>query len=132
MTSELFNNLNGNIQEYRQPDLTFKVYDDNVEGKIDKLESVKQSIKHILSTERYSNPIYPDSYGIELQQYIGQDYGMLVAGIEGTLIEALTQDDRVKNVIVSSIKKNEIDSVKIEFVVYTIYGNYTEEINVIQ
>ena len=49
----------GGIQEYRQPDLTYRMGESVIVGKItDRIESVKQSIRHILSTERYSNPIY--------------------------------------------------------------------------
>ena len=123
----------GGIQEYRQPDLTYRMGESAIVGKItDRIESVKQSILHILSTERYSNPIYSDAYGVELEQYLGKDYGYLVADIETTLNDALKQDDRIKNVIVDNIEKMELNSVKVEFTVYTIYGNIKEELNVLQ
>ena len=124
----------GGIQEYRQPDLTYRMGESAIVGKItDKIESVKQSILHILSTERYSNPIYDDDYGVELEKYIGQDKGMVIADIENTLNEALTQDDRITKIKVNSITDGvESNSLVVEFTVYTIYGEIGEVLNVVQ
>ena len=124
----------GGIQEYRQPDLTYRMGESAIVGKItDRIESVKQSILHILSTERYSNPIYDDDYGVELEKYIGQDKGMVIADIENTLNEALTQDDRITKIKVNSITDGvESNSLVVEFTVYTIYGEIGEVLNVVQ
>ena len=133
ITPQIENQLVGDSIQYRQPNLTYRIGENTVNGKIsDSLEAVKQAVKCILETERYSNPIYSDDYGIELEQYLGKDYGYLVADIETTLNDALKQDDRIKNVIVDNIEKMELDSVKVEFTVYTIYGNIKEELNVLQ
>ena len=35
---------------YRQPNLTYRLGEKTIAGKIDKLESVKQAIYHIIST----------------------------------------------------------------------------------
>lgn len=124
----------GGIQEYRQPDLTYRMGESVIVGKItDRIESVKQSILHILSTERYSNPIYDDDYGVELEKYIGQDKGTVIADIENTLNEALTQDDRITKIKVNSITDGiESNSLFVEFTVYTIYGEIGEVLNVVQ
>ena len=124
----------GGIQEYRQPDLTYRMGESTIVGKItDRIESVKQSILHILSTERYSNPIYDDDYGVELEKYIGQDKGTVIADIENTLNEALTQDDRITKIKVNSITDGvESNSLVVEFTVYTIYGEIGEVLNVVQ
>lgn len=118
---------------YRQPDLTYRLGSTTVAGKIDKLESIKQAVYHILSTERYSSPIYDDNYGVELEQYIGKDIGYIQADIENTLKEALTQDDRITNVIVNNVKKSDEqkNACVIEFTVYTIYGNYNENMSIL-
>lgn len=118
---------------YRQPDLTYRLGSTTVAGKIDKLESIKQAVYHILSTERYSSPIYDDNYGVELEQYIGKDIGYIQADIENTLKEALTQDDRITNVVVNDVKKSDKqkDACVIEFTVYTIYGNYNENMSIL-
>ena len=124
----------GGIQEYRQPDLTYRMGESAIVGKItDRIESVKQSILHILSTERYSNPIYDDDYGVELEKYIGQDKGTVIADIENTWNEALTQDDRITKIKVNSITDGvESNSLVVEFTVYTIYGEIGEVLNVVQ
>lgn len=118
---------------YRQPDLTYRLGSTTVAGKIDKLESIKQAVYHILSTERYSSPIYDDNYGVELEQYIGKDIGYIQADIENTLREALTQDDRITNVVVNDVRKSDKqkNACVIEFTVYTIYGNYNENMSIL-
>ena len=120
--------------EYRQPNLTYRLGEKTVAGKIDNIEAVKQAVYHILRTERYSNPIYDDDYGVELEQYIGQDIGMITADIENTLREALTQDDRITDVQVNDISKSKTQqgACVIDFTVFTIYGNIEESLNVIQ
>lgn len=120
-----------NVAMYRQPSLTYKLTDDTVNGKCDGIDAVKQAIYHILATERYSNPIYDDNYGVELEQYIGADYGFIVASIEQTLSDALTQDDRIKSVSVDDITKDG-NSCHVVFTVRTIYGETQEALNVIQ
>lgn len=117
---------------YRQPSLTYKLNEKNIAGKISNMESVKQAIYHILSTERYSNPIYDDSYGIELEQYIGKDIGFIKAGIESTIREALLQDDRITGVIVDSISKSDVqeNSCVITLTVSTIYGEVNTNFNI--
>lgn len=118
---------------YRQPDLTYRLGNTTVAGKIDKLESIKQAVYHILSTERYSSPIYDDDYGVELERYIGKDIGYIQADIENTLKEALTQDDRITNVVVNDVEKSDKqkNACVIEFTVYTIYGNYNENMSIL-
>jgi phage baseplate assembly protein W len=121
----------GEISFYRQPSLTWKLADDALGSKTDRLDAVKQAIYHILCTERYSNPIYDDNYGIELEQYIGAEFGKIKAGIENTLSDALTQDDRVLNVTVNDIVK-EKDFCNVRFTVRTIYGEMEGNVNVLQ
>jgi len=118
---------------YRQPDLTYRLGNTTVAGKIDKLESIKQAVYHILSTERYSSPIYDDDYGVELERYIGKDIGYIQADIENTLKEALTQDDRITNVVVNDVEKSnkQKNACVIKFTVYTIYGNYNENMSIL-
>ena len=131
ITPQIENQLAGDSIQYRQPNLTYRIGENTVNGKIsDSLEAVKQAVKCILETERYSNPIYSDDYGIELEQYKGADYGKIVAGIETTLRDALLQDDRITDVRVTDVERLDVDSCKVEFDVYTIYGNYKEDLNV--
>ena len=133
MTPQIYDDYSVDSYSYRQPNLTYKLGNSTVTGKItDKIESVKQAIYHILMTERYSNPIYDDDYGIELEKYQNQDFGYIQANIEQTLKEALTQDDRITDVYVNSVEKLDLNSCLVNFTVYTIYGTIEEKLNVLQ
>ena len=134
MTPQISTGDTSNVYSYRQPNLTYRLGSQSIAGKIDKLESVRQAVYHILSTERYSNPIYDDDYGVELEQYLGKDIGYITADIENTLREALCQDDRITDVQVNDVSKSteEESACVIDFTVFTIYGNIEETLNVIQ
>lgn len=130
MIPQINNQLIGESIQYRQPNLTYRVGDSTVAGKIDKLDSVKQAIYHILSTERYSSPIYDGDYGVELEQYIGKDIGFITAGIQETLRDALLQDDRISDVQVDNVEKSDKqnNACLIDFTVFTIYGTYKDSL----
>lgn len=119
------------IINLRQPNLTYKLSENSISTKIDdKLECIKQSIYHILMTERYSSPIYDKDYGVELEQYINQDFGYILAGIENTLSDALLQDDRIQKIEVIDVSKSEKqkNACVVTFTVFTIYGDFEEEL----
>ena len=80
--------------------------------------------------ERYSYLIYSNNYGVELQQYLGRDFGYLESTIQETLQDALLYDLRIKDVIVNEVTKQDNDKAKINFTVYTIYGNLQLEVNI--
>ena len=133
MTPQISEIAGNETYSYRQPNLTYRLGTKTVAGKIDKLESIKQAVYHILSTERYSNQIYDDNYGVELEQYIGKDIGFITASIENTLREAICQDDRITDIQVDNVEKSSTqnNACLVEFTVFTIYGNYSESLNVI-
>ncbi len=123
--------VNGTIDEIRESKYASKTYQvtDRVIGTfIDGVEALKQTIDHILRTERGAYEIYGDNYGVELKQYIGMDLSFISATIEDTIREALMRDDRVKSVKLKSIDKLSIDSVKIAFDVDTSLGLIKKEI----
>ena len=125
-----YDELKNEVLVQSQPTKTYRIINNVVHGKINDLDAVIQAVKHILSTERYSNPIYDDDYGVELEQYKGKSIDEVIASIEYTIKDALTQDDRIRNAKVLSIKKISIDSCSIEVLVSTIYGDFSEVINV--
>ena len=130
-TPQIFDQSQGTQIVYvRQPDLTYEISDDMAEKKIDKINSVRQAIKHILSTEGYSNPIYSENYGVELEQFLGSDFEVVVARIEFVLNDALLQDNRIKNVIVDDIIEQEMDGCEVKIIVNTIYGDIIDSLNV--
>ena len=130
---QINDDFNVETYTYRQPDLTYRLGEKTVSGKVSKLDAIKQAVYHILMTERFSNPIYDDNYGVELEQYLGKDFGFVLAGIQQTLQDALLQDDRITDVIVTDVSKSDkqVNACLVKFMVGTIYGNYTEELDVL-
>lgn len=133
MTPQITDRAGTETYSYRQPNLTYRLGNTTVAGKVDKLESIKQAVFHILSTERFSNPIYDDEYGAELEQYIGKDIGFIIASIENTLRDALCQDDRITDVQVNSVEKSSAQqgACVVEFTVFTIYGTYNDSLSIL-
>ena len=121
-----------NVQQYEQPTLTYRAENNMVSGMIDGIDALRQTIKHILVTERYAFPIYDDNYGVELEKYLGTDIATIQADIETTLKEALLQDNRITNIYVNSVEQDGLDSCIVNFTVESIYGNFEEEIDVLQ
>lgn len=103
---------------------------DKIAGFVDDIEAIKQAAYHILNVERYSCIIYDDDYGVELEQYIGQNLEYIEATIQDTLTEALTQDERIIAVEVTNIEKTNIDCVHIEFVLICDTGEIEMEVDI--
>lgn len=87
------------------PNRTYRIQfnDDEVSGKIngyiDGLDALRQSIYLILMTERYRFPIYSWDYGIELTDLIGQDMPYVIAELPRRIRDALIQDNRIDDVV---------------------------------
>lgn len=114
------------IEEITQPTKTYKIKDDRIVGFIDGKEALKQSIFLILNTERYEYLIYSDDYGSELKSLIGKDKDIAESEYKRRIKEALIQDDRINNVD-NFIFNYDGDNVLIEFIVFSIYGEFSME-----
>lgn len=125
MIPQIENSINNEVIELvTYPNKTYKYTEEQIVGKVTDIEAIKQAIYHILSVERYAYLIYDDNYGVELEQYIGQDLEFLEATIEDTLREALTQDDRITDVKVTNIStsyqdQQMVDKTKIQKIIQT-------------
>lgn len=109
---------------------TFRFTEEETSGFVDGVESVKQGIYHILMIERYAHEIYDDNTGVQLQQYIGKPFSFLQSTIQNTLRDALLQDDRITDIIVTNITKTAIDSALVEFTAVTNVGAVAMEVPV--
>ena len=96
--------LTQEIEEVKFDGRTYKVEvltnseEDRINGFIDEIESVKQAIYLILSTERYKFIIYSWDYGVELVDLIGKPIPYCMAEIPRRVTEALLVDNRIENV----------------------------------
>ena len=113
-----------------QPWKTYRDRSTNIAGYVNHIEAVRQTVEHILHTERYAYPIYDENYGMSLEKYIGQPFEYLEATIENDLREALTQDDRIYGVKVLSVLKTNIDSAELFFEVQTTEGLLEMEVTI--
>lgn len=105
MIPQIENALTKDLEIISYPSKTYRLRENQITGKVDDIEAIKQAIDHILKIERYAYLIYDDNYGVELQKYIGESKEYLESTIESTLKEALTQDDRILDVKVTNIKE---------------------------
>lgn len=122
-------NLN-DFEIVEQPTKTYKINknkdEQRIYGKIDGLEALKQAVYLMLSVERYENIIYSWNYGIELKELFGKDKYYVMAELERVIIEALSIDDRIKEVTDFEFDTNK-NTVHCTFTVKSIYGDFTEE-----
>jgi hypothetical protein len=98
--------LTEEIQQVSYPTETYKIEhseqdppEDRINGNTDDLLALQQAIYLILGTERYEHIIYSWDYGIELIDLIGKPVPYVLAVLPRRITEALTQDDRVEDVI---------------------------------
>lgn len=130
ITPQIDNSITNEVKTVELPSKTYKMNSERISGFVDGLEAVKQAAYHILEVERYSCLIYDDNYGVELEQYIGQDLEFIEVTIEDTLKEALTQDLRIIDVKLTNIEKINLDSLLVDFDIICVYGNIQMEVNI--
>lgn len=130
LTPQIEDELQTEEETVEIPSKTYKVSEKGIAGFVDNKEAIIQAVYHILGVERYSCLIYDDDYGVELEQYIGEDLEYIEATIEDTLREALTQDERILDVQVTNVEKLEVDSVKIDFTVISASGDIEMEVEI--
>lgn len=111
------------------PSHTYRVGERKIEGFADGEAAMRQTIMHILFTERYTYEIYDDNYGTELEQYFGKPFEFIEAGIGQTITESLLQDDRILDVTINSITQTDkLDAIGINFTVITTLGTFVQEV----
>lgn len=95
-------------------------------GTCDKLQSVRQAVFKILSTERYEYLIYSWNYGIELKDLFGKSVLYVCPEIERRVREALLQDDRITKVTDFNFDISKRGVVAVAFTVHTVFGDLKE------
>lgn len=120
--------VNTALEEIKIPSNTHKIIidKDRVSGHVDGVESVKQSIYLILSTERYAYPIYSWNYGVEVADLIGQPISYVIPELKRRIPEALLQDDRILSVDNFEFKLDK-KKLHVKFVCTCEYGNIQVE-----
>ena len=89
-----FLNIAKNVVEAKkQPSLTLD--ETNILLETDGIHALKQSIRRMLTTERFIYTIYDHRYGVELDALFGGDMDYAQMDIARRIKEALYEDDRI-------------------------------------
>ena len=123
--------LTEEITEVNYPNRTYKILldKDRISGYTDDLDAVKQAIYLILSSERYKHIIYSWDYGVELLDLIGKPMPFVMSELPRRIKEALTQDNRISDVIDFEFKPNG-KRLYTTFTVVSNVGNISTELEV--
>ena len=124
------------ITETTYPNRTYKVVvnedseiGSRISGYVDDLESIKQAIYLILSTERYAFIIYSWDYGVELIDLIGKPMPYVMSEIPRRIKDALIQDNRIDDVVDFEFERHG-KKLHTTFTVVTNIGNISTELEV--
>lgn len=109
-------------------DVTVEPYH-RINGFIDDIRSVQQSIYLRLNTEKYKYIIYSWDYGIELIDLIGKPLPYVMSEVPRRIEEALLQDNRIKKVHDFQFEKYK-NKLKVTFTVTSDVGDYTTTLEV--
>ena len=123
------NILSANLKVETQPSKNYKLHieQNTIRGTCDGLDAMKQVIYKILNTERYQYIIYSWNYGIETYDLYGEPKSFVCSELQRRITEALVQDDRIKSVDNFEFDLTERKTVKVTFIVHTIFGELQEE-----
>lgn len=99
-------------------------------GKIDNADAVKQFIKKVLDTDKYSYAIYDWYYGNELMSLVGQSYEYAVTEIPRIVEEALLVDSRIMSIDSWTFERVSLDNINVSCMIRTIYGTVSHNMEV--
>lgn len=109
------------------PTKTYKVVNGRIMGFVDDLEAMRQTVEKILSTERFDNLIYTDSYGTEYADLIGEQMDLVRSEVERVITEALVTDDRIVSIDDFTMLTIDKTRLQVSFFVSTIFGEIKAE-----
>lgn len=124
--------LEQNFELEEQPTYTYKMNLDtgSIRGYTDKLDAMKQAIFKILQTERYQYIMYSWNYGIETLDLYGEPISYVCPELERRITEALTWDERIKNVDNFEFELPQKGVIHVSFIAHTIFGDVQAETEV--
>ncbi|MFA9462921.1 MAG: DUF2634 domain-containing protein [Velocimicrobium sp.] len=112
------------IQDELESTKTYQLFDFKIQGYIEGMQALKQSIYKILSTQQYEYPIYSFDYGINLESLIGKEAAYVKVELKRRIKECLLQDKRVQDVTDFVFDVGE-DTICATFKVVSMYGEIT-------
>ena len=115
------------IEAKKQPSLTLD--ETNILLETDGVHTLKQSIRRMLTTERFIYTIYDHRYGVELDALFGGDMDYAQMDIARRIKEALYEDDRIHEVHSFSTKVKK-DEFYVQFMVDSDFGTFEMDLEV--
>ena len=123
-----FLNIAKNVVEAKkQPSLTLD--ETNILLETDGVHALKQSIRRMLTTERFIYTIYDHRYGVELDALFGGEMDYAQMDIARRIKEALYEDDRIHEVHSFSTKVKK-DEFYVQFMVDSDFGTFEMDLEV--
>lgn len=123
-----FLNIAKNVVEAKkQPSLTLD--ETNILLETDGIHALKQSIRRMLTTERFIYTIYDHRYGVELDALFGGDMDYAQMDIARRIKETLYEDDRIHEVHSFSTKVKK-DEFYVQFMVDSDFGTFEMDLEV--
>lgn len=123
-----FLNIAKNVLEAKkQPSLTLD--ETNILLETDGIHALKQSIRRMLTTERFIYTIYDHRYGVELDVLFGGDMDYAQMDIARRIKEALYEDDRIHEAHSFSTKVKK-DEFYVQFMVDSDFGTFEMDLEV--
>lgn len=123
-----FLNIAKNVVEAKkQPSLTLD--ETNILLETDGIHALKQSIRRMMTTERFIYTIYDHRYGVELDALFGGDMDYAQMDIARRIKEALYEDDRIHEVHSFSTKVKK-DEFYVQFMVDSDFGTFEMDLEV--
>ena len=123
--------LSGGIRYERQPSRTW--YLDHttgrIRGEVDGLSAISQAVDILLHTERLRWQVYRPSSGVTLADLPGQDADFVAVELHKRIKEGLLMDDRVTGISDYRFTASG-DTLTVQFVVNTVYGEIPAETEV--
>lgn len=117
-----------NIKIVTIPSKTYKIdfQKNRAKGVFDEIKALTQSIYKILITKRYKYEIYNWNYGMEIDDLIGMPKEYVKIEIEKRIKDALSIDDRIKDVYGFEFYNinNDKCGLEVKFLVMSIFGDF--------
>lgn len=121
-----------NIEYDVKPTKTYKfdIVNKRINGWTDGIEAYKISAWKRLHTKRYAHVIYNGDYGTSLDEYVGEDFDFIKAGIKREIYDTLSQDERFQAIENFIIQQTGLDSCIIKFSIKTTEGTVSKQLEV--
>ena len=100
-----------------------------IRGECDDWLAVRQAVEVILNVERFRWQIYRPYSGMQWEGLIGQDPGYVASELQRRITEALTMDDRVRDISNFTYTVTG-DQLSASLTVNTVFGEYETSVEV--